>query len=105
MDTVTSEWMVRDGTGKELKPADYLAAFAQFVKDNPAQIEAIRILLDRPRDWSTVALKELREKLRKSPGAVHARPACRRPTPSPAARRWWTSSPWSSTRPRRSSRC
>src|SRR5439155_13356298 len=29
-DTVTSEWLVRDGTGKELKPADYLAAFSAF---------------------------------------------------------------------------
>lgn len=66
-DAVTSEWMVRDGTGRELKPADYLAAFAAFVKDNPAQIEAIRILIDRPRNWSTAALKELREKLSKSP--------------------------------------
>jgi type I restriction enzyme R subunit len=66
-DTVASEWMVRDGTGKELKPADYLAAFAQFVKDNPAHIEAIRILTERPQDWSTAALRELREKLSKSP--------------------------------------
>jgi type I restriction enzyme, R subunit len=66
-DTVASEWMVRDGTGKELKPADYLAAFADFVKTNPAHIEAIRILLDRPRDWSTAALKELRMKLSQSP--------------------------------------
>lgn len=66
-DTVTSEWMVRDGKGQELKPADYLAAFAEFVKQNPAQIEAVRILIERPRDWSTVALKELREKLLKSP--------------------------------------
>jgi type I restriction enzyme R subunit len=66
-DTVTSEWVVRGPDGKELKPADYLAAFSQFVKDNPQHIEAIQILLDRPRDWSTVALKELREKLTRSP--------------------------------------
>lgn len=63
VDTVTSEWLVRDGTGKEVKPADYLAAFAQFVRDNPAHIEAISILLARPRDWSAKALKELRDKL------------------------------------------
>lgn len=66
-DTVSSEWMVRDGAGRELKPADYLAAFSQFVKDNPQHIEAISILLERPRDWSTIALKELREKLSRSP--------------------------------------
>ena len=66
-DSVTSEWAVRGADGKELKPADYLAAFSQFVKDNPQHIAAIEILIDRPRDWSTVALKELREKLTRSP--------------------------------------
>jgi type I restriction enzyme R subunit len=65
-DTVTTEWYLRDGEGRELKPADYLAMFAQFVRDNPTQIEAIRILLDRPRDWSTQALTELRTKLAQS---------------------------------------
>jgi type I restriction enzyme R subunit len=66
-DAVKSEWMIRDGTGQELKPQDYLAAFSQFVKDNPAHIEAISILIQRPRDWSTAALKELREKLKQTP--------------------------------------
>lgn len=62
-DTVTAEWLLRDGSGREIKPADYLAMFAQFVRDNPEDIEAIRILLDRPRDWGTQALSELRAKL------------------------------------------
>lgn len=62
-DIVTTEWLLRDGEGRELKPADYLAMFAQFVRDNPTHIEAIRILLDRPRDWGTQALTELRTKL------------------------------------------
>ena len=66
-DAVSSQWMIRDASGQELKPQDYLGAFSQFVKDNPAQIEAISILLARPRDWSTVALKELREKLKQTP--------------------------------------
>jgi type I restriction enzyme, R subunit len=65
-DTVSSEWTTRDGAGQDLKPADYLAAFSNFVKENPAHIEAISILLERPRDWSTAALKELREKLRQT---------------------------------------
>jgi hypothetical protein len=56
-----------DGTGREYKPEDYLEAFARFVRENPARIEAIQILLDRPRDWSTAALKELREKLVSAP--------------------------------------
>jgi type I restriction enzyme R subunit len=57
VDTVTSTWA---GEGK---PEDYLKAFARFVRENPTQIDAIGILLDRPRDWGTAALAELRQKL------------------------------------------
>lgn len=62
-DIVTSEWLVRDGAGNELKPEDYLAAFARFVCENRNHIDAIRVLLDRPRDWSGGVLAELRTKL------------------------------------------
>ncbi|HAF25299.1 MAG TPA: restriction endonuclease subunit R, partial [Blastocatellia bacterium] len=62
-DEVSSAWLVRGLDGKEYKPEDYLAAFARFVKENPAQVEAIEILLDRPRGWGTEALGELRQKL------------------------------------------
>lgn len=62
-DTVSSEWLIRDGSGQEHKPADYLIAFANYVQENPDHIEAVRILLDRPRDWSTDAFTELRSKL------------------------------------------
>ena len=65
-DTVTSELLVRE-SGREYKPADYLAAFARFVQKNPLPIEAIKILLDRPQDWSTDALAELRQKLATTP--------------------------------------
>lgn len=65
-DEVTSHWLVRDSAGNEYKPEDYLAAFARFVQENPARIEAIGILLDRPRDWSSTALSELRQKLASS---------------------------------------
>jgi len=33
------------------------------VRENPEHIEAIKILLKRPKDWKTEVLKELREKL------------------------------------------
>jgi type I restriction enzyme R subunit len=66
-DTVRSEWLVKGADGKEYKPEDYLTAFARFVRENPAHIKAIRILLSRPRDWSTDALSELREKLAATP--------------------------------------
>jgi type I restriction enzyme R subunit len=67
VDTVSSSWLVRGSDGKEYKPQDYLTAFAQFVRENPAQVEAIRILLNRPRDWSTKALSELQQKLAVAP--------------------------------------
>ena len=66
-DDVSSEWLVRDVTGKEYKPKDYLAAFAQFVRENPAEIEAIEILLEKPQRWSTQALTELHQKLEATP--------------------------------------
>jgi type I restriction enzyme R subunit len=72
-DTVTSEWLVKGADGTEYKPEDYLMAFARFVRENPAHIEAIRILLDRPRDWSTDALSELKEKLAATPERFNVR--------------------------------
>ena len=66
-DEVSSSWLVRDLDGTEYKPEDYLAAFARFVKENPEHIEAIGILLDRPQQWGTQALGELRQKLSASP--------------------------------------
>ncbi|HYR88441.1 MAG TPA: type I restriction-modification enzyme R subunit C-terminal domain-containing protein [Terriglobia bacterium] len=66
-DTVSSEWRVRGLDGKEYKPADYLAAFATFVQQNPEHVDAIAILLARPKDWNTNALSELRQKLAAAP--------------------------------------
>ncbi|PWT96746.1 MAG: restriction endonuclease subunit R [Terriglobia bacterium] len=66
-DVVSSEWRVRGLDGKEYKPDDYLTAFARVVRENPAHIEAIGILLGRPKDWGTNALAELREKLARTP--------------------------------------
>jgi len=61
-DDVSSEVMIRMGNDYQ-KPEDYLDSFARFVRENPEHIEAIKILLKRPKDWKTEALKELREKL------------------------------------------
>jgi len=62
-DEVSSRYIFRDSAGMEYKPEDYLTAFSTFVRENPEHIEAIRILLDRPKDWGTDALSELRQKL------------------------------------------
>ncbi len=66
-DEVSSVYVVRDVAGAEYKPEDYLRAFERFVRENETQIDAIRILLDRPRDWSASALKDLQEKLTHNP--------------------------------------
>ncbi|WML68516.1 MAG: hypothetical protein METHP_02149 [Methanoregula sp. SKADARSKE-2] len=63
VDTVTSRYIFRDSAGNEYKPEDYPLAFTQFVKENPEHIEAIRILMDRPKDWGTDAPHELKKKL------------------------------------------
>jgi len=65
VDEVSSEWVFRAGD-ETIKPEDYLVIFERFVRDNPEQIEAIEILLSRPKDWQTTALLELREKLVKN---------------------------------------
>jgi type I restriction enzyme R subunit len=64
-DEVSSERLIRRGD-KDLRPADYLTEFSRFVADNRAQIEALRILLEKPEGWSTEALRELRAALRQA---------------------------------------
>jgi Type I site-specific restriction-modification system, R (restriction) subunit and related helicases len=66
-DQVSSLWVARGADGRDRRPGEYLEAFARFVRENPAEIQAIRILLDRPRDWSAQALGELRQKLAATP--------------------------------------
>lgn len=62
-DDVSSEAMILCG-GEYQKPEDYLDSFARFVRENPEHIEAIQILLERPKEWKTNVLDELRKKLR-----------------------------------------
>lgn len=66
-DFVTSGYVIRTADGKVVRPDDYLRAFETFVRENPEHIEAIRILLERPADWKTEALNELRAKLAATP--------------------------------------
>lgn len=66
-DAVTSKWVIRDLAGKEFKPEDYLSAFSLFVRENPDRIDAISILLNRPQEWGTDAISELKTKLAATP--------------------------------------
>lgn len=66
-DYVTSGYLIRMADGRTVRPDDYLAGFEQFVRENPDQVDAIRILLERPAEWRTGALRELRIKLEGRP--------------------------------------
>ena len=52
--------------GVHEKPEDYLKSFSIFVKEKTDQITAIKILLDRPKQWNPAALDELRQKLKEN---------------------------------------
>lgn len=69
-DIVTSEVIFRAADGKELKPADYLKMFEEFVRKNPEHIDAIDILLNKPKNFHTDELKVLREKLATKPDTL-----------------------------------
>lgn len=64
VDTVSSE-MVFEAGEKYLKPIEYLEAFATFIKENKDTIEALKIVLDKPKEWKTSVLKALRLELLK----------------------------------------
>lgn len=65
MDEVSSSPLF-DMYGNALKPEDYLLAFSKFVKENETAIDAISILLNRPKNWNTKALNELKSKLKEN---------------------------------------
>jgi len=66
-DYVTSRVIFRAKNGGELGPEDYLQEFKKFVKENPEHIEALEILLKRPKAFDTRQLKALRETLSMQP--------------------------------------
>ncbi len=65
VDTVSSEWIFKIGD-ETVKPEDYLLSFEKFVRSNPEHIDAIEILLNRPKEWKTDVLSDLRKKMKKS---------------------------------------
>jgi len=74
-DQVVSDFVFRKGD-LYLKPEDYLESFGRFVRENPEEIQAIRILLEKPREWRTEVLEELRQKLGRAGFAIeHLRKA------------------------------
>jgi len=61
-DEVSSNVMFHVGSS-HLKPQDYIDSFCEFVQGNQDKIDAIKVLLNRPKDWRTDVLNDLRTKL------------------------------------------
>ncbi|MEK7288331.1 MAG: DEAD/DEAH box helicase family protein [Elusimicrobiota bacterium] len=55
-----------DRFGRFDKAEDYLDAFSRFVKENMDKIEALKILIKRPKGWSPDALEGLRQSLKEN---------------------------------------
>lgn len=66
LDEVSSKFLFIAEGRFGLQPTDYLLAFSEFVKRKENEIAAISILLNKPKDWNTNALNELRQKLKES---------------------------------------
>ena len=65
-DNIDSWTMFKANGRNDLKPVDYLVAFSEFIKQKENEIQAIAILLSKPREWSTEALNELRQALKEN---------------------------------------
>lgn len=63
-DAVQSEVIFRVGE-QNLKPVDYLKQFCEFVNTHRDEIEALSIVLARPKGWRIEVLEELRQTLKK----------------------------------------
>jgi type I restriction enzyme R subunit len=66
-DEVSSEWLIKGGTGREYKPSEYLEAFADFIHEHQEEVRAISILLSRPQEWGAGPLRELWQTLAQAP--------------------------------------
>ncbi len=67
VDEVSSAWLIRGATGREYQPDDYLVAFVEFVRSESEKVDAISVLLKRPKGWNPRALTDLREALSRAP--------------------------------------
>lgn len=65
-DVVHSDLLFEASGKSALKPEDYLLEFAKFIKEKEKEIEAISILLSRPKSWNTKALNELKKALKEN---------------------------------------
>ena len=70
VDSVASRVMFRVADGGGMKPADYIQMFEDYIRTNPDHVQALEVLLNRPKDFHTDELKDLKQKLEMVPLAM-----------------------------------
>ena len=67
MDEAKSEMFFKVD-GEQLKPDDYIESFVNWVKENDTKIDALEVIMRRPKNLELKHIKELAKTLRKQPG-------------------------------------
>jgi len=66
-DYAVSEIFFQTVTGNKLKPDDYIESFVKYVRENENKIDALEIIMKRPKNLELKHLKELAKAMRKQP--------------------------------------
>jgi len=66
-EVIASEYLFHTIDDRNLKPEDYIKSFEKFVKENKDKIDALRILLGKPREFRVSELKEIHHILASQP--------------------------------------
>jgi len=67
MDEAESEMFFKVES-EQLKPDDYIESFVNWVKDNDTKIDALELIMKRPKNLELKHIKDLAKTLRKQPG-------------------------------------
>lgn len=67
VDEVESEMLFKTADGEQLKPDDYIESFVEWVQENETKIDALELIMNRPKNLELKHLKELSKILRKQP--------------------------------------
>ncbi|MHA1829513.1 MAG: DEAD/DEAH box helicase family protein [Candidatus Heimdallarchaeaceae archaeon] len=67
IDTAESEQFFSTTTGEQLKPDDYIESFVKYIKENDDKIDALELLMKKPKELKLKDLKELAKTLKRRP--------------------------------------
>jgi type I restriction enzyme R subunit len=76
-EVIASEYLFHTLDDRDLKPEEYIKVFEKFVKQNKSKIDALKILLEKPRNFDATELKELLKTLASQP-EIFTEPRLRR---------------------------